>query len=88
MKIERTIACYSNDSEELISEVNIDSIGLEILKRIFRPTAEDPLMYEVYLIEEREATELLHHIDIAFDFSNYAYFVECCQLPPYSFDKK
>jgi len=88
MKIERTITIFSNESETLLKEMNIDYIGLDKLEEIFEPTSKDPLMYDVYEIvrENAKMVNALLKEPMDFDFIRYSYYVECSQLPPYQFN--
>lgn len=80
MKIERLISWFDKDTELLVSEENIDSVDLEILKSIFKPPSEDPLMYNPYNIYEDEARELNKYISLKFEFDKYYYQVDCFQI--------
>ena len=77
MQVVRTISIFNKSDEELIKEINVDSISLERLKDIFKPTNEDPLMYYTYKISEAEAGELSKLTELDFDFSNYIYQLDC-----------
>lgn len=87
MKIERTITVFDNTSEELIDEINIDYISLEDLKKVFNPSSDDPLMYNVYEIKSNliPSINVLLKDKITFDLQTNTYYVECSQLPPYDF---
>ena len=80
MKIERVISWFDRSTEELLGELNIDNINLEILKAIFKPEAEDPLMYNPYTINAEEANKLKKVIDIQFDLEHFFYQVDCFQI--------
>lgn len=88
MKIERLITVFDKESDELIEEINIDSINFLELTRIFKPAKEDPLMYMAYEINEENSIVLntLLSEKIIFNLSKNLYFVECVQLPPYIFN--
>ena len=87
MKIERLITVFDNTTDLLESEINIDYIDLEQLKRIFNPPSEDPLMYFIYEIkpDNVQLISVLLKDDIVFDFKAKSYSVECVQLPPQDF---
>jgi len=85
MNIERIITVFDRNSESHVSDINIDIINIEMLKRIFHPDDDDPLMYNVYEIAEKEANELRPFISMNFEFDKFYYYVECQQLPPYDF---
>jgi len=80
MKIERLISCFDKETDKLIQEYNIDHIGIDLLKSIFKPSDDDPLMYNPYPIGIREAEELKEHTNIEFDFDKNQYQVDCFQL--------
>ena len=80
IKIERVVSWYGKDTDELVSEKNIDSVQLEILREIFSQSAEDPLMYRPYNIMEKEGRELSRLIELKFDFDKYVYQLECFQI--------
>jgi len=90
MKLERLITIFDNNTEGLKEEINIDYIDLELLKKMFNPPSDDPLMYNVYEIQldRVQAINKLLKDKIKFDFKANAYYVECVQLPPYDFGKK
>ena len=80
MKIERTISWFDKETELLVSEKNFDSVTVEILKKIFSPSADDPLMYNPYDITEDKAQELKKYVDLNFEFDKYFYQVDCFQV--------
>jgi hypothetical protein len=80
MKTERVISWFDKETELLVSEKNIDSVDLEILKEIFSPSSEDSLMYNPYDITESEAQKLNKHTDLKFEFDKYFYQVDCFQV--------
>ncbi|MES2653132.1 MAG: hypothetical protein V4663_15430 [Bacteroidota bacterium] len=80
MQIERVISWFNKTNEELSGEYNVDHIGLEILKKIFDPKKEDPLMYDPYTISSKEAKEISQYLnDFVFDFENFIYQIDCFQ---------
>jgi hypothetical protein len=90
VKIERTITVFDNESEELIDEINIDHISLVELTKMFNPSTDDPLMYNVYEIKS-DIVPLISSLlknKISFDLKRNTYYVECSQLPPYDFGNK
>jgi len=80
MKIERIISWFDLNTEELLGERNIDNVPLEVLKQIFKPEEEDPLMYNPYTINIEEAAQLEKLIDIEFDLKRFFYQVDCFQV--------
>lgn len=79
MKIERIISWFDRADEELIGEFNIDFIPLDILKGIFNPPIEDPLMYNPYDINIEGSEILKKYVDIEFEFDKYTYQIDCFQ---------
>ena len=80
MKIERVISWFNKDTELLVSEKNIDSVDLEFLKQIFNFSADDPLMYNPYEVDEDKAQELKKYVDLHFEFDKYVYQLDCFQI--------
>lgn len=80
MKIERRISWFDKKTELLVSDKNVDIIDLEILKGIFSPTSEDPMMYNPYDITEIEARKLNEYMDLKFEFEKYYYQLDCFQV--------
>ncbi|WP_436834588.1 DUF7683 domain-containing protein, partial [Parapedobacter sp. DT-150] len=56
--MERVISWFDSNTEELIGEYNVDRISLEVLKHIFNPPDNDPLMYNPYSIDVEQGKEL------------------------------
>lgn len=79
MKVERLISWFSIEDESLEGEFNVDSIDLDVLKRIFNPSSKDTLMYYPYDIDENIAKELNQYINLDFDFKKYIYQLDCFQ---------
>lgn len=77
MKIERAISWFDKNTEELKGEFPLGDLLLETLKSIFKPQADDPLMYNPYTIFEKEGRRLEEILDFSFDFENYIYQVDC-----------
>jgi hypothetical protein len=69
---ERYISVFDK-KDDFVFEVNIDSIDVEILKKIFTPYEEDPDFVMSYPIGEMNANILKKYIDFEFDFSEYSY---------------
>lgn len=53
MEAIRLISIFDKKTEKLIDEVNIDYIELNVLKEIFKPKENDPLMYNPYTIRKK-----------------------------------
>lgn len=79
MEVQRLISWYRREDEALVGEINIDFIPLEVLKETFKPSEDDPLMYNYYWIEREEAEKLKNYLKIDFQFDKYVYQVECFQ---------
>nr|WP_295875530.1 hypothetical protein [uncultured Chitinophaga sp.] len=79
MKIERLISCFDKENEELLQEYNIDFVDINVLKSIFKPSTDDPLMYNPYPIGPKEAEELKAYIDIDINFDKNLYQLDCFQ---------
>jgi hypothetical protein len=79
MEVQRLISWYRREDEELEGEINIDFINIEVLKKIFNPPEDDPLMYNFYWVERQEAEELKKYLEFDFKFDKYIYQVECFQ---------
>ncbi|MGJ1436325.1 DUF7683 domain-containing protein [Sphingobacterium siyangense] len=71
MRIERIICWFDRRDGELIGEFNIVFIPLDILKETFRPSIEDPLMYNSHDINIAESEILKKYVDIEFEFDKY-----------------
>ncbi|MXV17717.1 DUF7683 domain-containing protein [Hufsiella ginkgonis] len=80
MKIERVISWFDKRTEEFQGEYNIDNIELELLKQIFNPKKEDPLMYDAYTIYNQEAKKLEEITSFKFDLDRFVYEVNCFQV--------
>lgn len=81
MKVERFISCFDRETEELISEYNIDHIKLETIKDIIQ-RKRDPLMYRAYTLRKKEIEmfKKLLNLDINVDFRKYIYQLDCFQV--------
>ena len=80
MKIERVISWFDKRNEDLIGEFNVDFISIDILKGIFNPPVEDPLLYNPYDINIEEVNSLKEYINIDFEFDKYTYQIDCFQV--------
>jgi len=72
LNVERYISVFDMKGDFLF-DVNIDSIGVNILKEIFPPYEEDPYFVMLYQIGENEANSLSKFTDFRFDFTKYQY---------------
>ncbi|KAA2238599.1 hypothetical protein F0L74_20460 [Chitinophaga agrisoli] len=78
-RVERTINIYRLSDDELIDEVNIDSISFESLTKIVPPPAEDPLLYDGYRLNAEQLKELNSQVDNKIDlrFDLFYYILVC-----------
>ena len=79
METERCISFYDKKDESHIGDFNIDNLNFNFLKSLFNPPEKDPLLYDVYEIDEKLSLELQKKVDFTFDFDKYDYFLECFQ---------
>ncbi len=79
MEIKRYISFYDKKGENHIGDFNIDNLDLDFLKLLFNPPEKDPLLYDVYEIDEKLSLKLQEKVDFTFDFDKYDYFLECFQ---------
>jgi len=77
MKIYRKITKYSKKTEELLDEFDVSLLKIKWLKKLFLPSKNDPLMYNVYSINEYESNKLKEYLELEFDLNNFDYFLEC-----------
>lgn len=76
--IERTINIYTNGTEELVKEIDIN-IPVERLKNVVIPEDGDSLLYRDYLLDRKQLDELNNDLGgiIKADFDLYYYVLEC-----------
>lgn len=74
--IERYIAFYDKETGEFINMISIED-DLAFLKTVFPRSEEDPLMYGVYRIKEKEAELLEERFGIKIDTVLYSCALEC-----------
>ena len=72
LNVERYITVFDRKGD-FVYEVNVDSIDLTILKKIFPPYEDDPYFIMLYQIGENEAKELSGFVDFEFDFEKFQY---------------
>jgi hypothetical protein len=79
MRVERTINVYRNEDEELLQEINVDSIPFEKLKEIVSPVNEDSLMYDGYDLNKEQLNMINSYLadEINPDFNLYSYILVC-----------
>ena len=86
IRVERSIAKYNINDEHIVSEENIDSISLKFLLSIVTPSDDDPLLYEGYILSEKQLMELNNHCNnkLVFDLDSYYYVLECDGIYDYT----
>jgi hypothetical protein len=86
IRVERTIAKYNIDDEEIISEENIDSVSLDVLLSIVTAKVDDPLLYDGYILNENQLSEINNYLNnkLTFNFEMYYYVLECTGIYVYT----
>jgi hypothetical protein len=79
LSIKRSIATYSLANETILEEVNIDFVPIDKLLTIVSPRTDDPLLYEGYILTEKqiEYINALLLEKIMPNFEIYYYVLEC-----------
>jgi hypothetical protein len=79
LRVERTINIYRNEDDELLQEINVDSIPFEKLKEIVPPGDDDPLMYDGYDLDNEQLNKINSYLveKIEPDFKLYSYILVC-----------
>jgi hypothetical protein len=77
-RVERTINIYTNDSEKLVKEIDIN-IPVKRLKNVVIPEEGDNQLYRDYLLDRKQLDELNNDLGgiIKPDFDLYYYVLEC-----------
>jgi hypothetical protein len=88
IRIERSIAKYNIADEDIVSEDNIDEISLDKLLLIVTPKEEDPLLYDGYVLNEKQLLEINNQINnrLVFDFDTFYYVLECAGIYDYNIE--
>jgi len=86
IRVERTIAKYNIDDEDIISEENIDSVSLGVLLSIVSAKDDDPLLYDGYILNKNQLSEINNYLNnkLTFDFDLYYYVLECAGIYDYT----
>ena len=79
-RIERTLAYFSKENDELVGEVPLVGIDLAGLQRIFHVEPDDP-MYESYIVGPAHVFAIQPHVSETIDLDRYDYFVEATGTP-------
>ena len=85
IQIERTIGIYQNSDDEVVEEIVI-SIPIETLREIVPPNADDPDLYEGYVLTEEQLSKLNAHLEkkITPDFTTFYYVLEATGIYDWS----
>lgn len=76
MDIVRQIDVFDSLTELLVDEIPLSSFDLDVFKRRFNVTTDDPLMYGSYEISTA-TVDLFPFVN--FDFHKFSYFLGCYQ---------
>jgi hypothetical protein len=77
--LERTLAFYSKDDDNLVGEYPLAGVPLADLRDLFGLSGDDP-MIEVFPVGHRQTEYLGRKVPAPIDLSRYDYFVECHEL--------
>ena len=88
IRVERSIAKYNIAYKDIISDENIDEISLNILLSIVTPNEDDPLLYDGYVLNEKQLLEINNHLNnkLTFDFNSFYYVLECAGIYDYNIE--
>jgi hypothetical protein len=83
--IEREIKEYDVESKNVIQEINIDAIPNELLLKVVVPKADDPLLYDGYILtgEQLEKINLYLKDKLVPMFETCYYVLECSGIYEY-----
>jgi hypothetical protein len=79
--VRRTLAVFSNATDELVTEYDLLNFNLAEFKQYFNADA-DPLMYYSHEVRAEDVDFLSTYLSeqVTFDFEKYAYFVEATSI--------
>ena len=81
IKGERVISWQDKETEEFVSQYRIDElIDEQVLRSIFSPKDNDPMLYSEYVITPKEAKELSKYVNFNFNFNKFNYLLDCYQV--------
>ena len=80
MQIQRLLCKYFRDADDPQGEVDVTHIPFEVLSELFHPSADDPLMYNVYDVEPAHALALQPYVREQIDLDRYEYKLETYQV--------
>ncbi len=88
VRIERSIAKYNIADEDIVSDENIDEISLDKLLLIVTPKEDDPLLYDGYVLNEKQLLEINSNLNnkLTFDFNTFYYVLECAGIYDYNLE--
>lgn len=68
IKVVREVIVYKKTKRSTygkeIEEINVDSVPLDVLKKIVTPNADDPLLYDGYVLSPNELDKLNAQMEI------------------------
>lgn len=79
MKIIRLLSWYDNKSDSLIGEIVLENIEVEVLRKLFNPSKEDPMVYMVYEVTKENISGVQQLTSHKIEIDKYTYFVEAYQ---------
>jgi len=79
MQVQRILGKYFRDSDDPQGEVDVTHIPFEVLRDLFLPPADDPLMYNVYDVQQAHALALQPYVSEQIDLDRYEYKLETYQ---------
>jgi hypothetical protein len=79
MKLKRVIAIYEKQGDKFLYDYSINDVEIEKLKAIISANENDPDLFDVYVIGEKECSELVNFIPQLkeLDFEQVELFYEC-----------
>lgn len=79
MKLKRVIAIYEKQGDKFLYDYSINDVEIEKLKAIISANENDPDLFDVYFIGEKEFSELVNFIPQLkeLDFEQVELFYEC-----------
>ena len=79
MEVNRVISKYDKSTELLVDETSIDEVPFSILKKLFNPPEDDPLLYNSYEVKSDVIDSLKEIISISLELGKFDYYLECFQ---------
>ena len=71
--VARVISWFDRKTELYVGDYNIEHVDLGILKKIIKPSKNDPLMLFFYLLNKKQVEMLKQVVNIEFDCDKYDY---------------